>query len=337
MKFTKLDYCQYLLSSQINYTLTNLADHLESLSHDRVNRYLRREKLTPSLLWDNVKALIQITENAYVIFDDTVLDKRYAEEIELTRRQYSGNEHGVLRGIGVVNCVYVNPETEQFWVIDYRIYDPDGDGKSKLEHVVDMLQNLIYHKSLPFRTVLMDSWYATKDLMQNIDNLGKYYYCPLKKNRLVDDTAGVEKYQQIESLTWSKEELEQGKIIKIKAFPKNKKVKLFRVVVSTDKTEFVATNDITQDSTDAVQEVCGIRWKIEEFHRELKQLTGVESCQCRKARIQRNHIGCAMLVWLRLKDLAYKTGQSVYQLKHGLLSNYLIEQLKYPSIPMTLA
>ena len=31
--------------------------------------------------------------------------------------------------------------------------------------------------------------------------------------------------------------------------------------------------------------VCKIRWKIEEFHREIKQLTGIESCQCRKARI----------------------------------------------------
>jgi hypothetical protein len=79
---------------------------------------LRREKLTPSLLWDNVKALIQIAENAYVIFDDTVLDKRYAQEIELTRRQYSGNEHGIVRGIGVVSCIYVNTETGQFWVID---------------------------------------------------------------------------------------------------------------------------------------------------------------------------------------------------------------------------
>jgi len=76
MRFTFLDYCQYLLSSQINYTLTNLADHLEHLSHDQINRYLRREKLTPRLLWDNVKNLIQINENAYLIFDDTVLDKR---------------------------------------------------------------------------------------------------------------------------------------------------------------------------------------------------------------------------------------------------------------------
>ena len=40
MKFTKLDYCQYLLSSQINYTMTNLADHLKNISHDKINYYL---------------------------------------------------------------------------------------------------------------------------------------------------------------------------------------------------------------------------------------------------------------------------------------------------------
>ncbi|MBW4450252.1 MAG: transposase [Spirirestis rafaelensis WJT71-NPBG6] len=336
MIFTKLDYCQYLLSSQINYTITNLANHLKEISHDQINRYLRREKLTPRLLWENAKPLIKVSQNGYVIFDDTVIDKRYSEEIELARRQYSGNEHDVLRGIGLVNCVYVNPETGQFWVIDYRIYDPDGDGKSKLDHVQEMLQALVYQKLLPFSTVLMDSWYATKKLMQYIDTLGKYYYCPLKKNRLVDDSGGIEDYKKIEFLAWAKTELDFGKIIKIKSFPKDKKVKLFRVTVSTDKTEYVVTNDLNQDSTDAVQQVCDIRWKIEEFHRELKQLTGLEYCQCRKARIQRNHIGCAILVWLRLKDQAYKIGQTAYQLKHGLLSNYLIQQLKRPTIPMSL-
>lgn len=193
--FTKLDYCQYLLSSQINYTVTNLADHIDSFSHDTINRYLRWEQLTPRLLWDNVKNKIPRVATAYLIFDDTVIDKRYSQKIELTRRQYSGNEHRVIRGIGLVSCVYVNPETSQFWVIDYRIYDPDGDAKTKLDHVADMLKGLIYHKQLPFRAVLMDSWYATKDLMQLIDSLGKFYYCPLKKNRLVDDTGGVEKYK----------------------------------------------------------------------------------------------------------------------------------------------
>ena len=35
---TRLDYCQYLLVSQINYTLTNFADHCEQFSHDAINR-----------------------------------------------------------------------------------------------------------------------------------------------------------------------------------------------------------------------------------------------------------------------------------------------------------
>lgn len=58
--------------------------------------------------------------------------------------------------------MYVNLDTGQFWVLDYRIYDPEGDGKTKLDHVADMLHGLVYHKQLPFRAVLMDGWYATK-------------------------------------------------------------------------------------------------------------------------------------------------------------------------------
>jgi hypothetical protein len=83
--------------------------------------------------------------------------------------------------------------------------------------------------------------------------------------------------------------------------------------------------------------VSALRWKIEEFHREAKQLTGLEDCLCRKARIQRNHIACSLLVWVRLKSLAYTSQQTVYQIKHGLLHDYLVQQLKYPAIKMVLA
>ncbi len=107
-KVSRLDYCQYLLVSQINYTLTNFADHSERLSHEAINRYLRGERITPRLVWDNVRAQVVATERGYVIFDDTVLDKNYSHAIELVRRQYSGNAHGVIKGIGVVTCVYVN-------------------------------------------------------------------------------------------------------------------------------------------------------------------------------------------------------------------------------------
>jgi len=336
-KVSRLDYCQYLLVSQINYTLTNFADHSERLSHDAVNRYLRGEKITPRLIWDNVRSQLVLTERGYVIFDDTVLDKNYSHAIELVRRQYSGNAHAVIKGIGVVTCVYVNPATDQFWLIDYRIYDPDGDGKTKLDHVHEMLEHAVSHKRLPFQAVLMDSWYATKDLMLYIESRHKFYYCPLKDNRQVDDSQGEQLYRRVDTLEWSEAELEYGKRIKIKGFPKEHKVRAFRVAVTTNRTDYVVTNDLAQDSTQATQEACGLRWKIEQLHREGKQLTGLERCQCRKARIQRNHIGCALLVWVRFKELAARTGRTMYQLKHGLLDDYLIQQLKHPSLTMALA
>ncbi len=334
---TRLDYCQYLLVSQINYTLTNFADHTERFSHDAINRYLRGERLTPRLVWDNVATDIMPTPDGYVIFDDTVLDKHSSFAINLVRRQYSGNAGGVIKGIGVVTCVYVNPATDQFWLIDYRIYDPEGDGKTKLDHVREMLGTLVHHKRLPFRAVLMDTWYATKDLMLYIESLQKLYYCPLKANRQVDDSDGTRPYERVDALTWSMTEAHVGKRIKIKGFPKDHHVQLFRVVASTRRTDWIVTNDPAADATDVTQAACDVRWKIEQLHREGKQLTGLERCQCRKARIQRNHIACAFLVWVRLKALAAHTGRTVYQLKHGLLDDYLIQQLKTPSLTMVLA
>jgi hypothetical protein len=334
---TRLDYCQYLLVSQINYTLTNFADHCEKFSHDAINRYLRGERITPRLVWEHVRGQVVATPQGYVVFDDTVLDKNASFAIELVRRQYSGNAKTVIKGMGVVTCVYINPARDQFWLIDYRIYDPEGDGKSKLEHVREMLSNLVHQKQLPFYAVLMDTWYATKDLMLFIESLQKIYYCPLKSNRQVDDSGGQRAYCRVDSLPWCLEELTHGKRIKIRGFPKDYKVRLFRVEVSTHRTDWVVTNDPTQDSAEATQTVCGFRWKIEQLHREGKQLTGLERCQCRKARIQRNHIGCAFLVWVRLKEIATPTQQTVYQLKHNLLEDYLIQQLKNPSLKMRFA
>jgi len=336
-RVTRLDYCQYLLVSQINYTLTNYAEHTEKFSHDMANRYLAGDEIRPRLAWENVREQVVLSQYGFIVFDDTVIDKDYSRHIELVRRQYSGNAHGVIKGIGVVTCVYVNPETDQFWIIDYRIFDPDSDGKSKLDHLLDMLQNCIYQKALPFWAVLMDTWYATKDVMLQIEAYGKVYYCPLKDNRQVDDSNGTHPYRRIDSVEWTDIELQQGKLIKIKGFPAQHKVKVFRVVLSTQRTDYVVTNEITQDNVDVVQDVCAFRWKVEQFHRETKQLTGIDGCQCRKARIVRNHIGCAILVWIRLKQVAEETKRTIYRVKHALLDDYLCQQLKSPTINMRLA
>lgn len=331
MKVTAQLYGQFLVGSQVNYTGTYLADHLDGLTHDNVRYFLKTKRFTPRQLWQQVRPQVVLSPRGYVLFDDTVLDKHHSRRIELVRRQYSGNAHGVIAGIGLVNCVYVNPETNQFWLIDYRLFAPDDDGKTKLDHVADMLAQLA-PRGIPYRTVLMDSWYATTKLFKWLLEAGKTFYCPLKNNRLVDDSDDQQPYQPVGCLCWSNEEVVQGKVLKVKGMPKDCKLKLFRVLVSTHRTDYLVTNEAEPCDTAAAEQESSVRWTIEQFHRELKQLTGVQACQCRLARSQRNHIALAVRAWTCLKQAAYHTKKTVYQLKQGFLDEYMRHELRQPTL-----
>jgi hypothetical protein len=331
LKVTAISYGQFLINSPVNFTGTYFADSVEGLDHNSVYRYLKSSKLNSKIIWEKTSKNIVYSENGYLIFDDTVADKNFSYDIELVRYQYSGNEHGIIKGIGLVNCLYFNPELNRFWILDYRIFAPDKDGKSKLDHVKDMLVKVAERK-IPFRTVLMDSWYATTELMLLISQTYlKIYYCPIKSNRLVDDSGGKKDYVPVIKLTWSDTELKEGKLVKIKKFPKDYKHKLFRVPVSTDRTDWIVTNDLTQKVTSDTRKECAIRWHIEEFHRELKQLTGVEKCQTRLGRSQRNHINLSLQAWIVLKEAAFQKGVTIYQQKHEPLKKYMVELWRNPA------
>ena len=172
----------------------------------------------------------------------------------------------------MVTCVYVNPVLDRERIIDYRRNDPDGDGFPKLDPVREMLSLIVYHKRLPFEAVLMDSWYAAKWLMLDIESLHKLYYCPLKSNRQINESGQKGDYHRVDSLSWTPGEQHQGKTVHLKGFPKGHQVNLFRLLLSAERTDYVVTNDRSQHSTQAVQQVSGYRWKVEQFHREEKQL-----------------------------------------------------------------
>lgn len=335
MKPTRRDYCQFLVSTQTNYTQTYFADNHQQFSHDAINRYLNSDDVTPDVVWEQVKGVIETDPNAFIVFDDSVSDKNHSHKIELVKLQYSGNAHGLIKGIGVVNCLYVNPRTKRYWIIDWRIFDPVGDAKSKLTHMQEMFNAAINVKKLPFRVVLMDTWYATKDMMLHLHRANKIFYCPLKSNRKVDDSGGVRPYQAVSDLTWSTKDVAEGKLIKVHGFPGAMKVKLFRVVVTTSRTEWIVTNDLDQASTKDTQDICAMRWKIEQYHREVKQTLGIEKCQCRSATAQKNHIGCVILAWTHLSELAQKLKSNIYSIKNRMLGAYMKQELIQPNVPMS--
>ena len=78
------------VSTQFSYKLyyhALSANHLENVSHDKINRYLKIENFDNQDLWRNVKKEIIANTEGYLIFDDTVLNKKHSNKIELVRRQ----------------------------------------------------------------------------------------------------------------------------------------------------------------------------------------------------------------------------------------------------------
>jgi hypothetical protein len=321
-------YIEYLISTSGNYTCSNLAAHLDGVSHDAVSDYLREDKLTARDLWERVQPLLKDSDEAYLLVDDSVQNKQYSQRIELVKQQYSGAEHGLVRGIGVVNLVHSDGEV--FYPIDYRIYAPEQDGKSKNEHFRDMLIRAKSDKNLRAKTVLFDSWYAAADNLKLIVRLGLYFVTTLKSNRMVSLTPEGG-YLHLQALVWNADTLEHGLSVKLKDLPF--RVQLFKVVATNGDIDWMITNHPEHDLTaHDLQAKNAVRWHIEQLHRELKQLTGTEQCQCRKARSQRNHLACCYLAWLALRLRANSLQRSLYAVQHALFSDYLRAELRQPHI-----
>ncbi len=77
-------------------------------------------------------------------------------------------------------------------------------------------------------------------------------------------------------------------------------VKVFQIVTPDGDIDYWATNDLAMHELQRLQ-LAEFAWAIEEYHRGLKQFCGVERCQVRSRRGQRNHIGLALRAFLRLE------------------------------------
>ena len=328
---TQKQYIEYLLSTPINYTCSNLSAHLENVSHDAVTDFLQNSEFSPAQLWELVKERIDDRAEAFLLVDDSVQDKRYSEFIELVKLQYSGNEHGLVKGIGLVNLIHTNGAEGDHFPIDYRVYAPDVDGKTKNEHFQEMFLQAHSDKQIKARKIAFDSWYASVENLKLIHRNDWTFFTTLKSNRKVSVSKETS-YQDLAELEWDGERLRSGQLVRLKEVPFW--LRLFKLVATNGDVEWIITNDLAAEFTRfRAVEAIQVRWQVEEFHRSFKQLTGSEKCQCRKARSQRNHLACCYSAWVAIKVKAVEMKKTVYQLRNGLFTEHLKFQLRNPSIP----
>lgn len=309
-KITAEDYVKFLIASPNNFTCTEAArtqPQETDAAHDAYTRLLQRLPDNTNLLWEESKGLV--TFRGILLFDDSTLDKPFANKMELVSYHWSGNHHRVVKGINVVTALWTNGK--RIIPMDFRVYNKT-DGKTKNDHFCEMLR-VAKDRRLNPEYIGFDSWYATLDNLKLIRTLGWEWITRFKENRMVNPDGKEKGNVNISTV----EIPESGRILHLRGYGF---VKVFKIVSDKGDIEYWATSDLKM-KTEKCKDLKGKSWKIEEYHRGIKQCCGVENSQLQTAQGQKNHILLSILAFLKLEWQRIKVGISWYEIKAAIIRN----------------
>lgn len=270
-------------------------------AHDAFTRLLHRLEPDSQTLWTEVEPEVR-RDDGFLVLDDSVLDKHYARKIDMVHYVWSGKHKRVVKGIDLLTLLWT--DGDRHLPCDYRLYDKPKDGKSKNDHFCDLLREA-HSRGFQPRAVLFDSWYTSLENLKLINSFGWKWLSQLKANRRVNpDRSGLRRLDQCEIS-------EQGTVVHLQGYGL---VKVFLIVAKDGSKGYWATNhlELTELERLAWSEA---RWKIEEYHRGIKQFVNIERCSARSERAQRNHIGLSLRAFLRLEQHCFRTGHSWFTAK----------------------
>jgi hypothetical protein len=167
--------------------------------------------------------------------------------------------------------------------IDYRVYDKSTDGKTKNTHFCEML-SLAKARGLTPEAVVVDAWYSSLKNLKAIRDHGWIWVTSLRKNRKVNRDVSLE------SLVIP----DEGLKVHLRGYGW---ITVFKLVEKNGRIDYISTNR-ENPTREQLERVMKARWSIEVYHRELKQTCGMERCQARSGRAQRNHIFMAISAWI---------------------------------------
>ena len=319
-------YSDYLIASFGQTTATGLERLLDGVvSHDRITRFLSKEDYTSRDLWQLVKPKvrqIESDEDGVLIFDDTILEKPHTDENEIVAWHRDHSKDRNVKGVGILNCLYHCRgysipvafeiiEKDVYWLDEKAVKLKRKSSRTKNELLRQMLK-LCQHNQIKYKYILADNWFASKENLMAVKELGKEFVFGIKSNRLValsleDKIAG--NFQRIDSL-----ELEEGRTYKVYLKGLPFEVALLRQVFTNKDGsigELYLIASETDASYDTITTIYEKRWKVEEYHKSLKQNTALGQSPTRTMRTQSNHFFAAIYSFFKLECMA--TGEGLNQ------------------------
>lgn len=322
----KLDlYTDYLLTTVEQATATGLSRLVDAaISHDEITRLLTENTFSSKELWQESKKLIRAheTETACLIFDDTLIEKKYTDVNPLICWHYDHSTGQNVKGINLLTAFYYshNPAEElplrtpvaYEVVLKTQHYCDIKTRKEKRTSEVtknELLQKIVtqcIHNQLKFKYVLADSWYGSTANMLFIHNKKKYFIFEMKTNRNV-----VLNEKDRNNGNWTKiSDLEILDNTPTKVWLKDLDIPVLltkQVFINKDQSvgvRFLVSNDFSL-SDDDFTVLYKKRWSIEEYHKSLKQNAAVAKSPTRKVQTQSNHLFAAIMAYVKLEKLKF--------------------------------
>jgi hypothetical protein len=229
--------------------------------------------------------------------DDSTLDKPYSRHMELVCHCWSGKHHRVVQGLNVITLYYTDPQGRSL-PVNYRVYDK-AEKKTKNEYFREMLAEVLEWGLKPsFMTA--DSWYSCVDNLKRVRKYSMGLMFAVESNRLVSIERGT--WQQVQVLDIP----ESGRMVWLRGFGE---VKLFRTWLKNQPRHYIVfLSDSTTYQTfgqSSFQKLHDQHWKIEQYHRMIKQVCNIEKFQVRGKVPIRNHIFAALCAYVHLQEMQF--------------------------------
>lgn len=331
-------YSDYLIASFGLTTATGLSKLLEGeISHDKITRFLASKAKTSKDLWQFVKPLIRQIEadDACLILDDSIEEKPYTDENEIVCWHYDHSKQRLIKGINFLSCLYQTKDMALPVGFDLirktEIYIDPKDDKEKRRSSVSKNQlarsqiECALKNNVKFRFVLFDVWFASVENMKFILGKNKHFICPLKSNRKV----ALSKQEKLQGHWHKLQNLEiktnTASLIYLEGL--EVPVLLIKQIFTNEDGKTAVQYLICSDTKLSISNITTNyqrRWRVEEYHKSLKQNASLEKSPTQTERTQTNHFFAALCGYIKLERLKIKTKQNHFALKSKLYLKALL-------------
>ena len=329
-------YTDYLISSTGQTSATGLSRLLDgAVSHDQVTRWLSSSYLDSEQVWKQAKPVIRAAERqradddfAVLLVDDSILEKAHTDPSALICTHWDHSKGRFVKGLNFVSLLYQAGELALPIAVELiekteAVVDPKTQkikAKSKYtknEYLRAMLR--VAQQQVAYRYLLADSWYASAENLNAVLGLDHDFIMALESSRTVALSEKERKngrFQALDTLSFP-----DGQPVRVWLRSVEPAVLVARqVFTNKDGSQgvlYLVSSDTSLDQAQLTT-IYQRRWKVEEYHKSLKQNTSMGKSPTKKPDTQANHFFASILAYTKLEVLKLQFGLGHFRLKAQL-------------------